>query len=196
MSAEIADQPAAAAPVGPVLETARLILRVPRLEDFERYAELMADEEAARYIGGRLERAPAWRRFLQMPGAWVVQGFAMFSVLDKSSGKWLGQAGPWKPDGWPGNEVGWSFHPDAWGRGYATEAAIAAMDWAFDTLGWDSVIHCIDPANAPSQRLAQRLGSHNRGAVQMPPPYQDLATEMWGQTREEWFANRRRLGAG
>ncbi|HEX7128643.1 MAG TPA: GNAT family N-acetyltransferase [Rhodanobacteraceae bacterium] len=195
MSAGIEDRPVASAQVGPVLETARLLLRVPRLEDFERYAQLLADEEAARYIGGRLERAPAWRRFLQMPGAWVVQGFAMFSVLDKASGKWLGQAGPWKPDGWPGNEVGWSFHPDAWGRGYATEAAIAAMDWAFETLGWDSVIHCIDPANAPSQRLAQRLGSHNRGAVQMPPPYQDLATEMWGQTREEWSANRRRLGA-
>jgi RimJ/RimL family protein N-acetyltransferase len=195
MSAGIEDRPVASAQVGPVLETARLVLRVPRLEDFERYAELMADEEAARYIGGRLERAPAWRRFLQMPGAWVVQGFAMFSVLDKASGKWLGQAGPWKPDGWPGNEVGWSFHPDAWGRGYATEAAIAAMDWAFETLGWDSVIHCIDPANAPSQRPAQRLGSHNRGAVQMPPPYQDLATEMWGQTREEWSANRRSLGA-
>jgi RimJ/RimL family protein N-acetyltransferase len=195
MSAGIEDRPVASAQVGPVLETARLVLRVPRLEDFERYAQLLADEEAARYIGGRLERAPAWRRFLQMPGAWVVQGFAMFSVLDKASGKWLGQAGPWKPDGWPGNEVGWSFHPDAWGRGYATEAAIAAMDWAFETLGWDSVIHCIDPANAPSQRLAQRLGSHNRGAVQMPPPYQDLATEMWGQTREEWSANRRRLGA-
>jgi RimJ/RimL family protein N-acetyltransferase len=192
MSAGIADEPFTHS--GPVLETARLILRVPRVEDFERYAELMGDEEASRYIGGRLERAPAWRRFLQMPGAWVVQGFAMFSVLDKSSGRWLGQAGPWRPDGWPGNEVGWSFHPDAWGRGYATEAAAAAMDWAFDTLGWDAVIHCIDPANAPSQRLAQRLGSLNRGMVKMPPPYEGLPTEMWGQTREEWVGNRRKFG--
>jgi RimJ/RimL family protein N-acetyltransferase len=194
MTAETVEQFAPALKGGPVLETARLILRVPRLEDFERYAEMLGDEEAARYIGGRLERAPAWRRFLQMPGAWMVQGFAMFSVLEKTSGKWLGQAGPWKPDGWPGNEVGWSFHPHAWGCGYATEAAIAAMDWAFETLGWDAVIHCIDPANAPSQRLAQRLGSRNRGVVKMPPPYQDLPTEMWGQTREEWFANRRKLG--
>ena len=157
MSAEAAEQPVAAMHFDAVLETARLTLRVPCAKDFERYAEMLGDESAARYIGGQLSRAAAWRRFLQMPGAWVVQGFAMFSVLEKGSGKWLGQAGPWKPEGWPGNEVGWSFHPDAWGRGYATEAAIATMDWAFAALGWDSVIHCIDPANAPSQRLAQRL---------------------------------------
>lgn len=193
MRAEAAEQPATHS--GPVLETARLVLRVPRIEDFERYAEMLGDEQAARYIGGRLERAPAWRRFLQMPGAWMVQGFAMFSVIDKATGKWLGQAGPWKPDGWPGNEVGWSFHPDAWGRGYATEAATAAMDWAFETLGWDAVIHCIDPANAPSQRLAQRLGSRNLGGVKMPPPYEGLPTEAWGQTRDEWGANRRKTRA-
>ena len=45
-----------------------------------------------------------------MPGAWVLQGFGMFSVVEKSSGRWLGQAGPWKPEGWPGNEIGWTFH--------------------------------------------------------------------------------------
>jgi RimJ/RimL family protein N-acetyltransferase len=195
MSAEIAEQPVPATHFGPVLETERLILRVPRAEDFERYAELFGDGEATRYIGGQLARAQAWRKFLQMPGAWAVQGFAMFSVLDKSSGRWLGQAGPWRPEGWPGNEVGWSFHPDAWGRGYATEAAMAAMDWAFEKLGWDSVIHCIDPANLASQRLAQRLGSRNRGPVKMPHPYEDLLTEKWGQTREEWIANRGKPGA-
>lgn len=177
------------------IETERLILRVPRIEDFERYAELLGDEEAARYIGGHLPRAAAWRRFLQMPGAWVVQGFAMFSVEEKRTGRWLGQTGPWKPDGWPGNEVGWSFHPDAWGRGYATEAATAAMDWAFDTLGWDAVIHCIDPANVPSQKLAQRLGSRNLGPGKLPPPYEDAATEIWGQSRDQWQARRGRSAA-
>ena len=172
------------------LETQRLLLRVPQAGDFERYAEVLGDEDAARYIGGTQPRAAAWRRFLQMPGAWAVQGFGMFSVIEKSSGRWLGQTGPWKPDGWPGNEVGWTFHPDTWGNGYATEAATAAMDWAFANLGWTDVIHCIDPANVPSQQLAQRLGSHNRGRVRMPAPYEDLPTELWGQTREEWFARR------
>ncbi|MFT4180088.1 MAG: GNAT family N-acetyltransferase, partial [Thermomonas sp.] len=89
------------------LETSRLILRPPQLADFERYAELLADEEACRFIGGHLPRAAAWRKFLQMPGAWAVQGFAMFSVIEKASGQWVGQMGPWQPDGWPGTEIGY-----------------------------------------------------------------------------------------
>jgi len=173
------------------IETERLLLRVPRIEDFDRYAEMIGNEEAARYIGGQLVRAAAWRRFLQMPGAWALQGFAMFSVVDKSSGRWLGQAGPWRPEGWPGNEVGWSFHPDAWGRGYAIEAATAALDWAFANLDWTDVIHCIDPANVASQKLAQRLGSRNLGPGRMPPPYEDAATDIWGQTRAQWRARER-----
>jgi RimJ/RimL family protein N-acetyltransferase len=179
------------------IETERLILRLPQIEDFERYAEMLGDEETARYIGGHLPRPAAWRRFLQMPGAWMVQGFAMFSVLEKTSGAYLGQAGPWRPDGWPGNEIGWTFHRDTWGQGYATEAARAALDWAFEHLGWDDAIHCIDPANTASQRVAQRLGSRNRGPGKMPPPYEDHATDIWGQSREEWLARRdaRQVGA-
>ncbi|HET9189861.1 MAG TPA: GNAT family N-acetyltransferase, partial [Rudaea sp.] len=100
----------------PHIETARLILRLPRIEDFDGYAELHADEEAARHIGGALPRAAAWRKFLQMPGAWMVQGYGMFCAIDKTSGEWLGQAGPWFPEGWPGTEVGWAFRRSAWGK--------------------------------------------------------------------------------
>jgi RimJ/RimL family protein N-acetyltransferase len=175
------------------LETERLLLRVPEIGDFERYAELLGNEDAARYIGGHLSRAAAWRRFLQMPGAWSVQGFGMFSVVEKASGRWLGQAGPWKPVGWPGNEIGWTFHPDAWGNGYATEAATAAIDWAFDNLGWDSVIHCIHPDNVGSQKLAARLGSRNSGPAPLPEPYQDTPNEVWTQTLADWRG--RRAGA-
>src|SRR5690606_6469794 len=117
-----------------VIETPRLLLRVPRLEDFDGYAELVGDEETARHIGGHVPRATAWRKFLQQPGAWLVQGFGMFSVIDKASGQWLGQVGPWLPDGWPGNEIGWSLRRSAWGQGFAGEAAVAAIDWAFAHL--------------------------------------------------------------
>jgi RimJ/RimL family protein N-acetyltransferase len=172
------------------LETSRLRLRLPLASDFDRYAELLGNEEAARYIGGHQSRAAAWRRFLQMPGAWAVQGFGMFSVEDKASGRWLGQIGPWKPEGWPGNEIGWSLHPDAWGQGIATEAGTAAIDWAFANLGWDRIIHCIHPDNAASQRLAQRFGSSNLGPGKLPAPYEDSPTDVWGQTREQWRARR------
>lgn len=172
------------------IETERLILRVPRREHFERYAELICDPVAASHIGGGLSRGDAWRRFLQMPGAWAVQGFAMFSLIEKSTGRWVGQAGPWQPEGWPGTEVGYSLHPDAWGRGYATEACTAAIDWAFDVLDWTDVIHCIAPTNTASQSVARRLGSHILGKAPLPPPLDAHECDLWGQTRDEWFAHR------
>jgi RimJ/RimL family protein N-acetyltransferase len=172
------------------IHTDRLILRLPQIGDFDRYAELLGDPEAARHIGGQMSRAAAWRRFLQMPGAWAMQGYAMFSVEEQASGRWLGQIGPWKPEGWPGNEVGWSFHPDAWGHGYATEAGIAAIEWAFAHLGWERIIHCIHPDNIASQRLAARLGSKNLGPGKLPAPYEDSPTDIWGQARADWSARR------
>lgn len=175
---------------GPVLETARLRLRVPRPEDFDGYAELRADSDASRYIGGCQPRSAAWRGFLQMPGAWLIQGFGMFSVLDRGSGAWLGLAGPWRPEGWPGNEIGWSFRRAAWGHGYATEAARAAGDWALANLGWDDVIHCIDPRNVRSQAVAARLGSRRLRGARLPAPFDEVIVDVWGQARAEWLARR------
>lgn len=176
----------------PLLETPRLLLRPPQLEDFDRWAEFAADPIAARYLGGVQPRSMAWRSMMAMAGSWALTGFAMFSVIEKSSGRWVGRLGPWQPEGWPGTEVGWSLHPDAWGKGYATEGATAAMDYAFDVLGWEDVIHCIDPDNVPSQRVALALGSSKRGPGRMPPPHDNAPCEIWGQTRAQWRARPRR----
>ena len=174
---------------GPRLETERLILRQWRKDDFERYAEMFAAPET-HHIGGPLALGDAWRRFLQMPGAWAIQGFAMFAIEEKRSGSFMGQAGPWQPAGWPGTEVGYALHPEAWGKGYATEACTAAMDWAFDHLGWTDIIHSIDVANTASQNVAKRLGARNRGRGVFQPPHDKFHIELWGQTREEWRARR------
>ena len=160
------------------------------MEDFEPYAEFMADGEASRFIGGPQARSPAWRGFMQIAGAWAMTGASMFSVIEKSTGDWVGRIGPWVPADWPGTEVGWSLIRPAWGKGYATEAAIATIDWVFDSLGWSEVIHCIAPDNAPSRKVAQRLGSINRGSGRMPPPNENVAVDIWGQSREEWMARR------
>ena len=179
--------------IGPTLQTERLILRPQVPEDFEPWAAAMADEEASRFIGGPQSRAIAWRGFASMAGSWVVRGYAMFSVVEKTSGEWIGRIGPWYPEGWPGREVGWALVRAAWGKGYALEATVASMDYAFDELGWDEVIHSIDPANTASQRLAERLGSTNRGEGRLPEPFEDKVIDIWGQTREEWVRNRQRF---
>ncbi|RYF94476.1 MAG: GNAT family N-acetyltransferase [Caulobacteraceae bacterium] len=173
---------------GPTLTTARLILRPTAREDFDSWALLMADEENSGFIGGPQERSTAWRGMMSMAGAWAIEGYAMFSVLDRETGEWLGRVGPWVPEGWPGTEVGWALLKTAWGKGYAMEAAVATIDWAFDTLGWSEVIHTIHPDNVASQVVAKRLGSTLRGPGKMPAPYEHMPTEVWGQTREQWKA--------
>jgi len=175
----------------PVLETARLSMRPPCRADFEPWAGFVSDGAATRYLGGPVPRSVAWRSFLTMAGAWQIQGFAMFSVIEKGSGRWVGRVGPWYPEGWPGTEVGWGIVSDCWGRGYATEAAIAAIDWVFEVLGWSEVIHVIDIGNTPSQAVARKLGSRKRGRSRLPPPYDTALVDIWGQTREEWRARGR-----
>ena len=178
--------------LGPSLETARLLLRLPTRDDFDPWCAFMADPEAARFIGGVKTRTEVWRGITGMAGAWALFGFSMFSVVERATGRWIGRLGPWQPEGWPGTEVGWGLVREAWGKGYATEGSSAAIDFAFDHLGWTEVIHCIDPANRASQKLAERLGSTLRGPGKLPPPFSDAPLEIWGQTREEWRGRARR----
>jgi RimJ/RimL family protein N-acetyltransferase len=176
------------------LETARLILRPPRREDFDAFAASAADPEVMAFLGGPQARSTAWRGLAAMAGCWALQGFAMFSLIEKATGRWIGRAGPWQPEGWPGTEVGWALAREAHGRGLAFEAAVASIDYAFDTLGWTDVIHCIDDGNLPSSALARRLGSRPLRRTLMPPPYENLEVQVWGQTREEWKQRRPWLG--
>ena len=177
-------------PDGPVLETARLVLRPPRLDDLDGWAAFQADEESTLWLGGPKSRSESWRGLMQVAGSWSLLGFGMFSVLERDTGRWVGRVGPLHPEDWPGDEVGWGIAREAWGRGYATEAAAAAMEWAFDTLGWTEIIHCIDDGNTASERVAEHLGSRRLRRGTLPPP---VAVELtiWGQTRDEWRARPR-----
>lgn len=170
----------------PVLTTERLVLRKPAAEDLDGWAAFAADPETMRFLGGPVARSIAWRQLCTMAGAWDIAGFAMFSVIDRASGAWVGRIGPWRPDGWPGNEVGWGIAREYAGRGYAYEAAVAAMDYAFDTLGWDRVIHTINPDNSPSIALAERLGSRRLEQVRLPDPYAHELVIAWGQDAADW----------
>jgi RimJ/RimL family protein N-acetyltransferase len=177
----------------PVLETKRLLLRVPTADDFEGFKLLHGDPEASRFLGGIQHPSVVWRQMRTLVGAWMLDGFAMFSVIEKSSNRWVGRLGPWQPEGWPGTEVGWGLIREAWGQGYATEGATAAIDWAFEHLGWTEVIHSIDPSNAGSIKVAERLGSRYLRPGRLPPPYDKVEMGLWGQSKEEW-RERRAMG--
>jgi RimJ/RimL family protein N-acetyltransferase len=174
---------------GPVLETPRLTLRPPRAEDFEGWLELMSDPDSARFIGGVQPPNGAWRGLAATAGSWALQGFGMFSVLERETGRWVGRVGPLHPHGWPGPEIGWGLVRPAWGRGYALEAATAAMNWTFDHLGWAEVIHVIKAENAPSRALARRLGSGFLRMGSLPAPHEG-EYELWGQDAATWRARR------
>jgi RimJ/RimL family protein N-acetyltransferase len=186
---------AAPAAAGTVIETARLVLRPPQLAHFDAWAACAADPDMTTYLGGPQPRPVAWRAFMTMAGSWSLHGFAMFSVIEKASGRWVGRVGPWCPDGWPGNEIGWGLAREGEGRGYAFEAAVAATDWAFATLGWSDVIHCIDPRNSRSEVLARRLGSARLREAVLPPP-SGTALTVWGQDRARWIAGAAQRAAG
>jgi RimJ/RimL family protein N-acetyltransferase len=175
---------------GPILNTPRLILRPPKQEDFPAFADMMSDADHVRFIGGQQLRATAWRSWATHAGSWSLLGFGMFSVIERETGQWVGRIGPWMPDGWPGQEVGWGLARAATGKGYGVEAATAALDWAFDVLGWTEVIHIIAPENLPSAALAKRLGSQNQGPTRMPSPLDEHVVDAWGQSAEQWRARR------
>jgi RimJ/RimL family protein N-acetyltransferase len=173
------------------LETERLILRLPQQSDLDGWARLHGDAGTMTYLGGALPRSDAWRAMAMVAGSWRLLGFGPFCVIEKATGAWIGRAGPWFPDGWPDREVGWMFLEHARGQGYATEAAAACLDFVFETLGWERVIHVIDPRNAASQRVAVRLGSSLIGPVTLPGSREGWPSEAWGQTADQWRTRRR-----
>ena len=158
----------------PVFETERLVLRGFAAVDLEPFLALYADGDAARFIGGPETRAVAWRRFAACVGHVPMRGYGPFSWVRKGDGAWIGFGGPWFPEGKPGAEVMWALAPRFHGQGYAHEAASAMLDHVARDLGWRSVLSVIDPANAPSRRLAERLGAVVDGAWHGGPGGREL----------------------
>jgi RimJ/RimL family protein N-acetyltransferase len=142
----------------PVLETERLRLRGFVAADFEAYAHGNADPEVQRFLGGPMDREASWRSLAAHIGHWTLRGYGQWALERRADGRLIGRAGLWNPEGWFGVEVGWKLDRDAWGQGYATEAARAAVEWAWHSLEVDRLISVIDPANAASLAVAGRLG--------------------------------------
>lgn len=143
------------------------MLRQWEAGDFEAYARYYAREETARFVGGVADRDRAWRRLVSLIGHWTLRGYGYWAVAEKETEHFVGCAGLWRSAGWPELELGYWLVPEMQGKGYASEAAAAVRDFAFDILGTHSLVSYIDPDNEPSKRVAERLGARFEETIEL-----------------------------
>lgn len=153
----------------PRLETERLVLRETQVEDFEGGAALWGDEQVVRHIGGQPSTPTAsWARMLRFPGLWALLGYGYWTLEERASGTFCGQVGfaDFKRElsvdisGVP--EAGWVLSTAVHGKGYATEAMRAALAWLDESVDAPQSCCLIDPENAASIRVAEKLGYQGR----------------------------------
>ncbi|MBH8554657.1 GNAT family N-acetyltransferase [Nostocaceae cyanobacterium CENA357] len=172
----------------PQLETQRLLLRGFREEDLDAYAEMCGNTDVMRYIGNGkpLSCEESWRNMAMIVGHWQLRGYGMWAVEERLTGEMIGRIGCWKPEGWIDFEIGWTLRQAFWGRGFATEAARVAMDYAFEKLQRSHVISLIRPQNTASIRVAQKLGEKLAGRTEL------LGSEalIYRISREDWLMNK------
>lgn len=149
----------------PLLETARIILRPHRLEDFDAYQAMWADPMVTRFIGGRPRtREESWVRFLRHAGSWSMLGYGYWAIEDKAGGGFVGEAGfhDMKRDIEPSiegvPETGWVLAPAFQGQGLATEVVRCFHDWADSRPGFARTVCIINPDNRGSLAVAAKLG--------------------------------------
>ena len=142
----------------PTVETERLILRAPRADDLDAYAAFGASDRS-RGVGGPYTRDQSFQRLCGLIGHWHVRGYGRWMLEEKSSGQPMGVVGLFFPEDWPEPEIGWSVFDAAEGKGYAYEAACAARAYAYDILGWETVVSLTVDGNTRSEALAKRMGA-------------------------------------
>lgn len=142
----------------PVIETPRLTLRAPKLDDLAPLTAFYATDRS-HFVGGPLDSRAVNRNMMSVIGSWALRGHGLWHIADRATDACLGWAGIIFAPDWHEPELGWTVMAQVEGRGIAFEAASAARDYAARHLGHTGVISYIDPANSRSAALARRLGA-------------------------------------
>lgn len=146
------------------LETARLILRPWQASDLESFAQLNADPEVMRYFPAPLSRTESDALAERIQSAITENGWGFWAVELKQNQQFIGFTGlHYQPEQFafsPCTEIGWRYAKQYWQNGYATEAAQACLDFAFQQLALNEVVAFTATQNHPSEKVMQRLGMH------------------------------------
>jgi ribosomal-protein-alanine N-acetyltransferase len=142
------------------LETERLLLRPYRLEDLDHLHAMFSDREHMRWYPEPFPREGSLQWLERQIAGYESRGYALWIVEDRRTGAFLGTAGPslLTIEEVDEVEIGWHTRPGRKGEGIAPEAAAAARDWAFANLDIDHLISLVRPENAPSRRVAEKIG--------------------------------------
>jgi RimJ/RimL family protein N-acetyltransferase len=150
----------------PSITTGRLLLRRWSAEDIEPFAAMCSDAEVMRYIGSGSTRTPeqAARAIQAYERQWDARGYGLFAVELLDRNRLIGFAGLSEPDFlpeiMPAVEAGWRFAREHWGRGYATEAARAVLEFGLVQLGLPEIVSIHQVGNEASARVIEKLGLH------------------------------------
>ncbi|HSD80572.1 MAG TPA: GNAT family N-acetyltransferase [Solirubrobacteraceae bacterium] len=151
------------------ITTERLELRELTLDDAPVIFAIYGDPEVMRWVaGGPVADLAAAEAVLQQVIAHQrTHGYSWWGVVERATGRLVGDAGLYSYEGTgPGVELGYTFARDAWGRGYATEAAVACLRAAFGPLGLERVVAVVRPENAASQHVLEKAGMRRAGSVE------------------------------
>jgi len=140
----------------PSLTTERLTLRPPCLADVPPYTAIMQSARAT-HMGGPFSEEDTWLDFCAGVAGWHLRGYGMWSADLSETGEFVGMIFLHRDFGDPENELGWILTEAAEGKGYAVEAALAAREYGYKTLGWETVVSYIDRENQRSIKVAERL---------------------------------------
>ncbi len=142
------------------LRTSRLLLRPLTFDDLPAYAAMHADPEVMRYYPKVFDEEESRVDLGKFIAHREKHGFSLWAV--EREGRFLGITGllrpSWEAHFTPCTEIGWRLARDAWGQGYATEAARECLRYAFEELGAPEVIALTSVPNEPSKRVMERLG--------------------------------------
>ncbi|MGB8888922.1 MAG: GNAT family N-acetyltransferase [Candidatus Korobacteraceae bacterium] len=167
-----------------VLETERLRLRYLTLDDVDAVFAVIGDPETMKYHPQEFGREDALRWVTKTQERYRTDGFGLFAVVLKATGEVIGNCGLMRQDveGESLVEVGYHFRRDHWGHGYATEAARACMNYAFERLNVEKIISLILAENLPSRRVAERNGM----TVERQVMFQELPHLMYAMKRGDY----------